>query len=45
MTDDEYELSRTRMPPNHGYDNGINWKNIKYTLSRPMWYLCVTVYM
>ncbi|WOO83011.1 Pantothenate transporter liz1 [Vanrija pseudolonga] len=45
MTDDEYELSRTRMPPHHGYDNGINWKNIKYTLSRPMWYLCVTVYV
>jgi ACS family pantothenate transporter-like MFS transporter len=24
---------------------GITWKTYKYTLKRPMWWICVTTYM
>ena len=44
LTDEEYELANTRMPKNDGKE-GINWKTIKRTLSKPMWWICVPAYM
>lgn len=48
MSEEEYELASERMKNKDGstsVDNGIDWKSIKFTLGRPMWYICVAAYM
>lgn len=48
MSEEEYELAAERMRNKDGttsMDRGIDWKSIKFTLSRPMWYICVAAYM
>jgi ACS family pantothenate transporter-like MFS transporter len=48
MSEEEYTLATERMRNKDGttgIDRGIDWKSIKYTLSRPMWYICVSAYM
>ncbi|KAI8206657.1 hypothetical protein KHU50_006286 [Colletotrichum sp. SAR 10_65] len=43
FTDEEYALAIKRMPTVE--TEGITWKTFKYTLSRPMWWICVPCYI
>lgn len=43
FTDEEYALAVKRIPTVE--QEGITWKTFKYTLSRPMWWICVPCYM
>lgn len=45
LSDEEYELARTRMPKDQGYDDGITWATIRRTLTRPIWWICVSGYV
>lgn len=43
MTADEHAIALKRIPVVE--TEGITWKTFKYTLSRPMWWICVPCYM
>jgi hypothetical protein len=43
MTADEHAIALKRIPVVER--EGITWKTFKYTLSRPMWWICVPCYM
>jgi ACS family pantothenate transporter-like MFS transporter len=43
FTAEEHALASKRMPVVE--KEGITWKTFKYTLKRPMWWICVSCYM
>jgi MFS family permease len=43
MTEEEHALALKRIPTVE--KEGITWKTFKYTLSRPMWWICVSCYI
>ncbi|ELQ33608.1 pantothenate transporter liz1 [Pyricularia oryzae Y34] len=43
MTEEEHALALKRIPVVE--KEGITWKTFKYTLSRPMWWICVPTYV
>ncbi|CAG1994734.1 hypothetical protein SNK03_010332 [Fusarium graminearum] len=43
MTEQEHALALKRIPTVE--KEGITWKTFKYTLSRPMWWICVSCYI
>ncbi|KAF5646982.1 pantothenate transporter liz1 [Fusarium tjaetaba] len=43
MTEEEHALALRRIPTVE--KEGITWKTFKYTLSRPMWWICVSCYI
>jgi ACS family pantothenate transporter-like MFS transporter len=43
FTAEEHALALKRMPVVE--KQGITWKTFKYTLKRPMWWICVSCYM
>lgn len=43
FTPEEHALAVKRMPVVE--KEGITWKTFKYTLKRPMWWICVSCYM
>ncbi|KAG9500689.1 hypothetical protein J7337_006368 [Fusarium musae] len=43
MTEKEHALALKRIPTVE--KEGITWKTFKYTLSRPMWWICVSCYI
>ncbi|KAH7014153.1 major facilitator superfamily transporter [Microdochium trichocladiopsis] len=43
FTDEEHALAVKRIPVVE--KEGITWKTFKYTLSRPMWWICVPCYI
>ncbi|KXJ87582.1 major facilitator superfamily transporter [Microdochium bolleyi] len=43
FSDEEHALAIKRMPVIE--KEGITWKTFKYTLSRPMWWICVPCYI
>ena len=43
FTEKEHNLALRRMPTVE--QEGITWKTFKYTLRRPMWWICVPCYM
>lgn len=48
MSQEEYELASDRLitrDGKKGEDSGITWRTFKQTLSKPMWWICVTTYM
>ncbi|KAI0470537.1 major facilitator superfamily transporter [Xylariaceae sp. FL0804] len=43
LTEEEHKLARSRIPIVE--KEGITWKTFKFTLSRPMWWICVPCYV
>ncbi|KAI9151385.1 Pantothenate transporter liz1 [Paramyrothecium foliicola] len=43
LTAEEHALARKRMPTVE--KEGITWKTFRYTLGRPMWWICVPCYI
>lgn len=43
MTEEEHALAVERIPVVE--KEGITWKTFRYTLSRPMWWICVPTYI
>ncbi|EJT76536.1 pantothenate transporter liz [Gaeumannomyces tritici R3-111a-1] len=43
MTEEEHALAVKRIPVVE--KDGITWKTFRYTLSRPMWWICVPTYV
>ncbi|KZT53557.1 major facilitator superfamily transporter [Calocera cornea HHB12733] len=45
MTEEEHQLAKDRLPKDHKQAGPLNLDVVKRTLSKPLWYICVAIYV